>query len=134
MDASFSWFAVSISFPCFVPPMLVLIRWSLSALSKNSASFVYVMVMPGSPSLCKVDTSDIAKQSRGRCSVLVVWQIHLVIGKATDVSPVQCTDSVHTSRSITASTSRISTPFSPSFNIRASLLLPYPYYHFFSGT
>jgi len=30
------------------------------------------MVMPSSPSLCKVATSDVAKQPRGRCNVLVV--------------------------------------------------------------
>lgn len=63
-----------------------LIRWSLSALSKNSASFVYVIVMPGSPSLWKVATSDVAKQSRGRCNVLVV----LVADPSDDRKSYKC--------------------------------------------
>jgi hypothetical protein len=45
------------------------------------------MKMPGSPSLYKVATSDAAKQSRGRCNVLVVL-VADPSAEATDVSPV----------------------------------------------
>jgi hypothetical protein len=63
-----------------------LIRWSLSALSKNSASFIYVIVMPDSPLLWKVVTLDVTKQSRGRCNILVI----LVADPSDDRKSYKC--------------------------------------------
>lgn len=58
----------------------------ISALPKNSASFVYVIVMPSSSSLCKVATSEVAKESRGRCNVFVV----LVVDLSNDRKSYRC--------------------------------------------